>query len=75
MAITAQDVKNLREMTGVGMMDCKKALAASEGVPGHNGGHALDKVDKLLVLAHEVGLGIDLHDHAHAVDHAYAECG
>ena len=31
MAITAQDVKNLREMTGVGMMDCKKALAASEG--------------------------------------------
>ncbi len=31
MAITAQDVKSLREMTGVGMMDCKKALAASEG--------------------------------------------
>ena len=31
MAIAAQDVKNLREMTGVGMMDCKKALAASEG--------------------------------------------
>lgn len=31
MAITAQDVKNLREMTGCGMMDCKKALAASEG--------------------------------------------
>ena len=31
MAFTAADVKNLREMTGVGMMDCKKALAASEG--------------------------------------------
>ena len=31
MAITAQDVKSLREMTGVGMMDCKKALAASDG--------------------------------------------
>ena len=31
MAITAQDVKTLREMTGVGMMDCKKALAASDG--------------------------------------------
>ena len=31
MAITAQDVKNLREMTGVGMMDCKKALTASDG--------------------------------------------
>ena len=31
MAFTAQDVKSLREMTGVGMMDCKKALTASEG--------------------------------------------
>ncbi len=31
MAITAADVKNLREMTGVGMMDCKKALAATDG--------------------------------------------
>ena len=29
MAISAADVKNLREMTGVGMMDCKKALTAS----------------------------------------------
>lgn len=26
MAFTAQDVKKLREMTNVGMMDCKKAL-------------------------------------------------
>ena len=31
MAITAKDVQNLREMTGVGMMDCKKALTATEG--------------------------------------------
>ena len=31
MAFTAADVKNLREMTGVGMMDCKKALTASNG--------------------------------------------
>ena len=31
MAFTAADVKNLREMTGVGMMDCKKALEASDG--------------------------------------------
>ena len=31
MAFTATDVKNLREMTGVGMMDCKKALAATDG--------------------------------------------
>jgi len=29
--ITAADVKKLREMTGAGMMDCKKALAASDG--------------------------------------------
>lgn len=31
MAFTAADVKKLREMTNVGMMDCKKALTASEG--------------------------------------------
>ncbi len=31
MAITARDVQTLREMTGVGMMDCKKALVASDG--------------------------------------------
>ena len=31
MAFTPTDVKTLREMTGVGMMDCKKALVASDG--------------------------------------------
>ncbi|MCF0106374.1 MAG: elongation factor Ts [Holdemanella sp.] len=31
MAITAQQVKELRERTGAGMMDCKKALTATEG--------------------------------------------
>lgn len=31
MAFTALDVKNLREQTGCGMMDCKKALTDSEG--------------------------------------------
>ena len=30
-AVTAAMVKELREMTGAGMMDCKKALAATEG--------------------------------------------
>ena len=30
-AITAQLVKELRELTGVGMMDCKKALVAADG--------------------------------------------
>ena len=31
MAFTAQNVKELREMTGVGMMDCKRALTESDG--------------------------------------------
>ena len=31
MAFTAQDVKNLRETTGCGMMDCKKALTEADG--------------------------------------------
>ena len=30
MAVTAGMVKELREMTGAGMMDCKKALAATD---------------------------------------------
>ena len=31
MAITAKDVKNLRDMTGAGMMDAKKALTETDG--------------------------------------------
>ena len=31
MAITAAQVKELREMTGAGMMDCKKALTETDG--------------------------------------------
>jgi elongation factor Ts len=31
MAFTAQDVKTLREMTNVGMMDCKRALQETDG--------------------------------------------
>ena len=31
MAITAQDVKALREKTGAGMMECKKALTECNG--------------------------------------------
>ena len=45
MAYTAADVKNLREMTGVGMMDCKKALAASDG-----------DIDKAIEFLREKGL-------------------
>ena len=45
MAFTASDVKNLREMTGVGMMDCKKALDACDG-----------NVDKAVEWLREKGL-------------------
>lgn len=31
MAFTAEDVKRLREQTGAGMMDCKKALSETDG--------------------------------------------
>jgi elongation factor Ts len=31
MSVSAADVKKLRDMTGAGMMDCKKALAEAEG--------------------------------------------
>ena len=45
MAITANDVKKLREMTGVGLMDCKKALTEAEG-----------DMDKAVELLREKGL-------------------
>lgn len=45
MAISAKDVQKLREMTGVGMMDCKKALAASDG-----------DMDKAVIYLREKGL-------------------
>ena len=31
MDIKASDVKNLRDMTGAGMLDCKKALTETNG--------------------------------------------
>ncbi len=31
MSISAADVKKLRDMTGAGMMDCKKALSEADG--------------------------------------------
>ena len=45
MAFTAADVKTLREMTGVGMMDCKKALAEADG-----------NIDKAIEYLREKGL-------------------
>lgn len=31
MAVSIEDIKKLREMTGAGLGDCKKALAESNG--------------------------------------------
>ena len=45
MAVTAKDVQALREMTGVGMMECKKALVEAEG-----------NMDKAVELLREKGL-------------------
>ena len=46
MAITAAMVKELREMTGAGMMDCKKALNETNG----NMGEAVEIGRKSCVL-------------------------
>jgi elongation factor Ts len=43
--ITANDVKTLREKTGAGMMDCKKALTDSDG-----------DMEKAIVILREKGL-------------------
>lgn len=45
MAFTAKDVQTLREMTGVGMMDCKKALTETDG-----------NIDKAVEYLREKGL-------------------
>ena len=45
MAFTAKDVQKLREMTGVGMMDCKKALTETGG-----------DMDKAVAFLREKGL-------------------
>ena len=45
MAVTAQLVKQLREMTGAGMMDCKKVLVETDG-----------DIDKAVELLREKGL-------------------
>ncbi len=47
MAITAADVKKLREATGVAMMDCKKALTEAEG-----------DFEKAVALLREKGLAV-----------------
>ena len=45
MAFTAKDVVALREKTGVGMMDCKKALVETDG-----------DIDKAIEVLREKGL-------------------
>ena len=46
MAFTAKDVKDLRERTGCGMMDCKKALTETDG-----------DMEKAIEILREKGLG------------------
>ena len=47
--ITAQMVKELRERTGAGMMDCKKALSESNG-----------DLEKAIEILREKGLQLQL---------------
>ena len=47
MAVTIEDIKKLRAMTGAGMKDCKKALAEADG-----------DIDKAVELVRERGLAI-----------------
>ncbi|MCR5041301.1 MAG: translation elongation factor Ts [Clostridia bacterium] len=47
MSISAQDVKALREKTGIGMMECKKALTEAEG-----------DMDKAVEILRERGLAV-----------------
>ena len=52
---------------GAGVLAGHKGLQVGGLVGGHGGGHALDEVHELLVLGDEIGLGVDLDHHAHAV--------
>ncbi len=47
MAITAEQVKSLRQRTGAGMMDCKRALTEAEGA-----------VDRAVSILREKGLAV-----------------
>ena len=49
MNFTAKDVAELREITGAGMMDCKKALTHTDG----------DK-DKAIEYLREIGVNLSL---------------
>jgi elongation factor Ts len=60
MAISATDVRKLREMTGAGMMDCKKALTETDGdfdkAIDYLRTKGLQKVDKKAGRATEQGI-------------------
>ena len=46
MAISASMVKELREMTGAGMMDCKKALTETDGDMDAACSKALEQIEE-----------------------------
>ena len=58
----------LNSQVGAVVLAGHQGLQVGGLVGGHGSGNTLDKVHELLILAHEVGLGVDLNDHAHAVD-------
>ena len=56
MAITASMVKELRELTGAGMMDCKKALSETNG----NMEEAIEFLRKIVMTRQQQSLKLTL---------------
>ena len=55
MEIKASDVKALRDKTGAGMMECKKALVDSNGDPA--AAEKLEPIKKQIAACHPTGRG------------------
>ena len=72
--VLADDQDHLLLLLGNGQVGAvvlalHQSIQVGGSLLGNGGGHALDEVDELLVLAHEVSLSVDLDHHAGAVDH------
>ena len=61
MSFTAQDVKALREKTGVGMMECKKALVEADG-----------DMDKAIDVLRERGLAASVNKASRSIEYMLA---
>ena len=66
MAFTSKDVMALREKTGVGMMDCKKALQESDGDVEKAIDYLRDSADSVVVTGDDVvdivGIAVGIND-------------